>query len=381
MKVALISGAWPPSICGIADGIFIYTRFLLEDKSRSAVVITTRGCNEIQPSSSKIRVLDIVEKWTVRALEPILAALKKEDPDIVHIEYPTREYGRNVFINILPVLLRLYGYKVVITINEYSFNLSWKGRVRLWPSIAGANAVLVSDPAYITDIRKVFRNKPVETIPIAPNVPASKLGPAEKRKLRRETAPGETVLLGYFGFINANKIVKPVLQAVKMLRNIHGIRAILLLIGDIFERDPSNPLAGELLHEIERLGIKDSVVSTGYVPGEKAADFLSILDYAVLLYSSGISPRNATFLAAAAQDIKIITTSNPAFKPGYERLFLLDRDSDLASGITDIVLKNGKDGNFESPASGFYERSWRAFVKKHLEVYRQVLNIKSDISK
>ena len=45
MKLALISGSWPPAVCGVADGIFIYTRFLLEDPAHSALIITSAGCS------------------------------------------------------------------------------------------------------------------------------------------------------------------------------------------------------------------------------------------------------------------------------------------------------------------------------------------------
>jgi glycosyltransferase involved in cell wall biosynthesis len=261
----------------------------------------------------------------------------------------------------------------VITLHEYSFNLSWRGRARLWPSIAGAHAVLVSDPAYIRDIRKIFKRKFMDVIPIAPNIPSSTLTAGEREKLRREISPAGSLILGYFGFINANKIVLPVLHAVKMLRDIHGMSVVLMLLGDIFERDPSNPLVRALHNEITALGIEKNIFSTGYVSDVRAADYLSILDYAVLLYRSGISPRNATFLAAAAQNINIISTCNPSYMPSYRKLFLIEPEGDIASGIVDIVLKNGSGARESAIGSALYEQCWKAFVKKHLEVYRRVL--------
>ncbi len=376
MKLALISGSWPPAVCGVADGISIYTRFLLEDEAHSAVIITSKGYNSSYEKEPRLRVLDIVLKWKLNAFGKILKALISEKPDIVHIEYPTKEYGRNIFINLLPVLLRLRGYKVVITLHEYSFNLTWKGRVRLCLSIFGAHAVLVSDPAYIRDIRKVFKRKRLDVIPIAPNIPASNLDIKEREELRGSVAPLQgTIILGYFGFINANKIIIPVLMAVKELRDTYGKNIIFLLIGDIFERDPSNPLVRELKFEIIRLGIEKNCFITGYISDKKTADYLSILDYAVLLYKSGISPRNATFMAAAAQGIKIITTLNPSYKPDYENIFLIGSEESMAGKIISIVMEHSDGGRTEiRPDNQYYRTRWGAFVKKHLEVYYSLLD-------
>lgn len=376
MKLALISGSWPPAVCGVADGIFIYTRFLLEDESHSALIITTRGCSSMpREITGRLKVLDIIDRWNFHASGGIFKALRAWKPDIVHIEYPTKEYGKNIFINLLPALLRLRGYKVVITLHEYSFNLTWKGRLRLWPSIAGAHAVLVSEPAYIGDIRKVFKWKTVEVIPIAPNIPASGLGDKEREILRSKVAPAPgTIILGYFGFMNSNKIVLPVLRALKDLRDIHKLSVFFLLIGDIFERDMSNPRVIELQDEIKRLGLSENCSSTGYIADEKAADYLSILDYAVLLYKSGVSPRNATFLAAAAQGIKIITTSNPAYKPDYPLAFMIGMEEDILERIVSIILDDRKKAKPHATGKNlFYRKSWEAFVKKHLEVYFRVL--------
>ncbi|MGA2142168.1 MAG: hypothetical protein ABSG94_07060 [Brevinematales bacterium] len=381
MKLALLSGSWPPAVCGVADGIFIYTRFLLEDPAHSAIIITSQGCTSSKDENPRLKILDIIDKWNFASYRKILRELDAFKPDIVHIEYPTKEYGKNIFINVLPALLRMRGYKVVITLHEYSFNLSWKGRLRLWPSVAGADAVLVSDPAYIPDIRKVFKKKKLEVIPIAPNIPSSKLSAGQKENLKKNFAPEGTLMLGYFGFINDNKIILPVLKALRELLDVHKTRVHFLLIGDIFERDSSNPHVMELMSGIRRLGLESSCSSTGLVTGEQAADYLSILDYAVLLYKSGISPRNATFLAAAAQGIKIITTANPAYRPDYKNTYLINSGGDIAADIVSIVLKN-MSASSKEPGDGpdLYWSGWNAFVKKHLEVYSSLIKKESVLS-
>ncbi len=373
MKICLITGSWPPNICGVADGVSIFSGFLTARKNIEAFIITTKGYNCEGFTKDNLKVYDPVKSWTFREMPGIFRLLKKIKPDIVHIQYPTNEYKKNISINLLPVFLRMAGYKVVITIHEYSFNLSFKGRLRLWPAIFGAHSVLVSDKAYIPGIRKVFKKKAIEIIPIAPNIPSSALDREGRKKLKSKLTGGKNILLlGYFGFMNDNKIVLPVVDSVKKLSHDYGIKTKLLLIGNLEERNSKNPHVIALMKHIKELGLKKECIITGYLSDKAVSDYLSVLDFAVLLYKSGVSPRNATFLAALAQNIKIITTENENFRPPYKNVFIVKDDPAIVENICGIILKNKNKPAADSKRD-FYKESWEKFTEKHLEVYRKVL--------
>jgi glycosyltransferase involved in cell wall biosynthesis len=369
MKIAFISGSWQPAVCGIGDLVKTLARFLTVHRDIETAIITTKGYNGSGGKNPRTRVYPAVKAWKWRSLFLLMRTLGKISPDIVHIQYPAREFKKSLFINFLPLILRFLRYHVVITIHEYSFNLSWKGRVRLWPSILGAERILVSDPAYIPDIRKVFKDKKITALPSPSNIPSTRLTAAGKKALRKKlSGKAGFLLLGFFGFVNRNKIILPLLETIKILNTARHIPAKLIIIGD-WDRDHESI---NIKNEIEKMGLSEFCVITGFVSDIEAADYLSILDFAVLLYKSGISPRNATFQAAVCQNIKIITTENPVYKPDYEKVLILKDGPELAKDLCQVILKNKDKLDKKAPVD-YFEKSWTNYTDKHLEIYSELL--------
>ncbi len=365
MRLCMVSGSWPPAVCGVADAMRIYSGLFTENGANSFNIITTKSYNKYKNENPNLNVYDIVKKWGFRDLYNILKTIRLACPDIIHIQYPTKEYKKHILINFLPIILRMLGKKIVITIHEYSFNLTFKGRIRLWPSILGAHCVLVSDPAYIVDIRKIFKNKRIEVLPIASNIPASNLNQIQKAEFKKVLIGNtDNVLIGFFGFVNRNKIILPLFDIIKVLNQKLGITAKLLIIGAT-DRDKDG---FDLKKEIEKSGIQERCIITGYVDDVKAADYLSIVDFGVLLYESGVSPRNATFLAARSQNIKIITTYNPGYSPDSESIFVVNNDEMLVENICRIIIEN-KNKKLSAAGEDFYKSGWSNFLKKHIDVY------------
>lgn len=73
-------------------------------------------------------------------------------------------------MNFLPMFARLRGIKVVFTTHEYS-NRSFLGRMRQIPSFLFANEIIVVDPQFEVDIKKIpLCKKKVRTIRIGSNI-------------------------------------------------------------------------------------------------------------------------------------------------------------------------------------------------------------------
>ncbi len=368
MNVVMISGDWPPSISGVADAMKIYADYFFRNKAGNFIVITTEGNNLNPFLNREFKIFDCVKNWTFGDLRIILKILMQIKPDVVHIQYPLTVYKKKLFINFLPMMLKFYRFKTVITIHEYSYNLSIKGRMRLWPTILFSNFILVAEPVYIRHIKKIFPWKMVETINIASNVPPSLLTMREKADLRRKITGGEnTILLGHFGFINRNKILSPLLAVLKRL-NLNGRKAKLIFIGDI---GTDSGHINNLHDEIKSLSIENDCIFTGHLEDYRAADYLSVLDFAVLLFQSGLSARNATFLAAMSQGIKIITTVNPLYKLENENIFFVENNKDIEEKLYQII--NEKIGlQTKYIGAEFYNNGWIRYLEKHLEVYNRI---------
>lgn len=370
MKICMISGSWPPAACGIGDAMPILLERLTKEPGVQAHAITTKGYHA--EGSQNVVVHDVVERWNWNAYNPIKRLLNETRPDIVHIQYSPKEHKKHPFINFLPLLLKRRGYPVVATVHEYKDN-SLLGKIRLWPTFFGPDLILVPDPEYIPAIKKINKHARVEFIQVAPNISQSKLNDAEKAELRRRyLGDTHTLLLGFFGLVDKNKVILPILEAIHKLKISSGIQAKFLIIGKLVENDPT---AAQVKTAIERYNLQEDCIITGYLDSAAVADHLGILDFAIQIYRRGISPRNASFLAALNQNIKIITTAGDHYSPEYPNVLVIKQDENPVDQLCVIILENMKK-KIEAPFRNIGEEFWDAFKEKHLEIYRRLLSEK-----
>lgn len=112
-----------------------------------------------------------ISDWqSIFAYHKLAVELKKINARILHVEYPAKAYGKSIGVNFLPMFARLRGIKVVFTTHEYS-NRSFLGRMRQIPSFLFANEIIVVDPQFEVDIKKIpLCKKKVRTIRIGSNI-------------------------------------------------------------------------------------------------------------------------------------------------------------------------------------------------------------------
>jgi hypothetical protein len=365
MKICMITGSWPPAACGIADAMPILLTRLIRKPGVEAHVITSRGYQN--DGAKSLFVHDLIERWNWRAYFPLEKLLEEIRPDIIHIQYSPKEHKKHPFINFLPFLLKRRGFPVIATVHEYKEN-SLLGKIRLWPTFFGVDLILVPDAEYIPAIKKIDRHAQIEFIQVAPNIPQSKLSAAEKAALRRRyLGESHKLLLGFFGLVDKNKLILPALNALHQLKTKHNVPAKFLIIGKLVENDPT---VAEVKNAIVRYGLEEDCIITDYLDSAAVADHLSILDFAIQIYQKGLSPRNASFLAALNQNIKIITTAGDFYSPEYPNVFVTKRDETLADQLCAIVLEN-MDKQSELPAQNIGETMWETMKEKHFGIYRK----------
>ena len=360
MRVCMITGAFPPAVCGVGDYANLLIEHLSEMKDIEVSVITSRGYN-LKPQYCK--VYDIIENWTFTELGKILEVIRASKPDIVHIQYPTDQYKKNTMINILPLLLKAMGFKVVITIHEYSY-FGLKYRIRNLPNLSAADRIIVADPVYIKHICRVlpFKRKKICYIPIFSNIPVTRLTESDKLELRSKVAEEGTIILGFFGFINEKKGFEHILTAVKSIKD-SGKKVKLLYIGEF--KDDSE-YHKSILGQISSQGLSENIISTGYLDKSVVADYLSIVDCMVFPFMDGLSPRNGTFLAALNQGVNIITTKPQGENNyEYEKVHFIDRYEDIAELVCKIVsskgCKAGKNGDISNKPADIASAVYRIY--------------------
>lgn len=374
IRVCMISGSWPPAVCGVADGINLLSKYLIDESAIDIHIITTKGYNTVEYPSKHLSIHDVVKSWGISAYFPITRALRKIKPDVIHIQFPTNEYRKNLFIYFFVILARLKGYKVISTIHEYSYN-RLVSKLSLLPVILFSNIILVPDSRFKNEINHshLLLTQRIEIIPIAPNIPASTLDNEGKLALKKQLGiKVNDIVLSFFGHINDNKLFLPLLLSIQMLEESYQTHSKLYVITKM---NLDNPNHKALVDQVNRMNLSEKVIFTGYLPKEDVANYLSIADYVVLLYRTGISPRNATFLSATCQQVKIITTPNPNYTPPYKYTYIVKNDAHIVDQLCKVMQQNNNTSVEGINGKNLFDSSWRKFARKHLSIYRRLLCI------
>lgn len=371
IKICMITGTMSPAKCGVGDYTEILCNELSNKNDVNLSVITTIGLGE---GISKYKVYPIVERWNIHALGTILKKLEEISPDVVHIQYPTTEYKKNIFINFLPFILKLKKYKVVTTIHEYSDN-SKLGKIRIWPNILFSDSVIVVDPRFKKEIndKTIFKNKIVNYVNIGSNIPKSYINDNERIELKLQIFNSERLfVIGYFGFINNKKGLETILYSLSNLIHNEGKDVKLLIIGNL---NPKDDYHKSLIDLIDKLNLRKYVHITGYLSKEEVGKYINITDVMAFPFVNGVSPRNGSFLAAIQENRPVITTlpKTNDFELHVDKIQFLNNYDDsaaLASKILTLV-NNGLSNNKEENKTD-NNIDWKTISERHIEFYYEL---------
>ncbi|MCI8397457.1 MAG: glycosyltransferase [Clostridia bacterium] len=304
MKICFIVGAFPMMKCGVGDYTSKLAEELAKDGNEIHIITSERASSE----SKSLNVHNIVKEWKFSALKPILNELKKIQPDVVNIQYPSDEYYRRT-VSVLPILIkRKIKCKVTITVHEYDyFNLNenrLKDKIRLYLNFCKLDKIITVEEKFIPRIKKDYSKANIAYIPISSNIPRNKAKAEDLENIRKKYELEGKKVLSYFGFAVPVKGIEYLLKCVQKLDD----DVKLLFINHL---DENNEYHKTLLDLIKELKIEEKVAITGFIDdAEDVANLLEASDICVLPFVNGLKKSNGSFLAAYNQKIKIITTSN-----------------------------------------------------------------------
>jgi polysaccharide biosynthesis protein PslF len=328
MRACFVTGAYPPAVCGIGD----YTANLcaaLAKRGLELSIVTSSYLGVARREVDNPAVFPVVDSWHMHQARKAIRAINHVEPDVVIFQIPHLEYRRRIFCNVLIPLVKAFrpSAKIVVTFHEILElrEVSWKKTLniaRVIVSVAGADAVVLIAPSYTHTfqgvIHKVWppsRRVSLHVIPVVSNIRPSMLSAFDLSCLRETLGfSGQSLLLTYFGFINADKGFDDALRVLSALCERH-IAAHLLVIGRL---DPADPYHRTMQQLITQSKLESDVTVTGFVSADRVADYLAMSDACVLPFRSGVHAKSSTFLAARAQGVFTITTS--ANGPGYADL-------------------------------------------------------------
>lgn len=355
MKLLMITGSFPPMPCGVGDYSAKLAGALAARGDLSVIVLTDQRAALNTPPAG-VTVLPCVKDWTWRGVAHLLRLVHEQNPDIVHIQYPTAGYGTAWGIQFVPFLLRIVGVRVVETWHEPT-------RFRCLPnSLSGRQPIIVVEPDYVMRVRFYYRpliTQRIRYIPLAPSIPSATISVAESSELRASYASPDERILVYFGFAIPNKGIEQIFEVADLKRD------IIILICSL---DSDNAYHRKLLAYIASSSWSTRTVITGFLEPENVANLLRIADAAVFPFVEGVGMRNTSVLAAKLQGTFTLTTA--LHRQGYddgENVFYV-----LPGDCAAMRAALNQYAGCRSTSSVDSVQSWITIAMKHVAVYEEL---------
>ncbi len=334
MKVAIVSGSWPPSRCGVGD----YSACLSDALHARGMTVLRAPTQDVCPPA-----------WRAPA---ILKRLEADGVDLVHIQYPTMGYGRSLFPSALALASRL---PIVVTLHEFSifrfYRLPW-----FMPFAACADTVILTSAAEQAAFRRrlpMARARSV-VVPIGTNIGRGRASVRDPRALC------------HFGLLLPGKNIEAFLDLAELLRN-GGQAWRLHLIGAIPQEHQA--YGEQIVKRARALGM---AVHLG-LPEADVADLLSSMSAAYLPFPGGATERRGSLLAALANGVRVLA---PVGKLTAE--WLATRIIDTQSAQDAARLLGMKLPCSKPDKTGPETFGWETIAESHVGIYERAMRKKRD---
>lgn len=352
MRILVVTGAYPPMKCGVGD----YTARLVNELDRmpgvTAAVLTASDAAE---SSCRPSVFfPVVSRWGFRSLSVVTDCLRRFNPDIVHLQYPS-SFGRVFLPNFLPLICKVLGIAVVQTWHEPPI---YSQVINALPK--DVLVVVESDypETYSQPYRTLVSHKKCVHIPIGSNIPRFCCSLEQRNIIRERYNAQNKRMLVYFGFASERKGLD------LLFRVADPDVDRLVLICDL------NTLDAYHAHILQLANSdlwKGKCYVTGYMPDHEVASVLDSADAAVFPFVEGTSPRNGSVLAARIQGTFVVSTHKTL--RGYNRqehvFYTLPGDVD--------AIRQGLDCYAGAKFVGIPPvTEWKSIASRHYEIYEQL---------
>jgi glycosyltransferase involved in cell wall biosynthesis len=329
MRIALLTGEYPPQPGGVGDYTHQLSRALSAQGLRVAVLTISDGrflvYDQIwdSPSAAEQPFVTLHPSttppaltWSPQSWRYVRTAMEVWCPDWLHIQYQTGAYTMRAGINLLPRYLRLFPERPRIGVTFHDllepYLFPKAGPLRRWVNrrlAADADAVVstnAGDAAQLAALR--LPGPALATIPIGSNIAVAPPAGYQRGAWREQLGVGpDDLLVAYFGLLSRSKGADLLVEALAQLDPNRPWR--LLIIGGSATAPADIAFAAELEAQITRLGLDQRVIRTGHVDAASVSAHLLAADCAALPFRDGASLRRGSLLAALAHGCPLLTTT------------------------------------------------------------------------
>lgn len=369
--------------CGVGDNTYELSK-RLADLGHQVDVITSKGADENFPHEN-VRIHPVMGGWSVFYGGSILKRILQIEPDVIHLQYPSKGYGKGFAPSLLGMQLkaRKLTSPYIITLHEFSHAhalrkaaimlLLSEVSMVLFPSIQERGALLFRF--------KTLSKKQSRVIPIGPVLPEDydnfkiKLEDNKENLKRKWDVPEDGVIVNY-GFLHPHKGFEVLLKAFEKIC-ISGYKCELWHVGAF---DSHRKSYDRFIEYISNQGaLKDKVKFKGFLPIEEAAEIFAIARVGVFPFTDGYSDRRSSMITFGHFDAPMITTSstvgevNERIKKHVTLVQPYDVDQ-LAEKLEEIIANEALYERAREKAKGYKKLyDWNDLAKSVERVYVDLL--------
>lgn len=370
MKILMIeTGGW--------GGILHYSFNLMEALAKSGVdvVLATNEKYELEGLPSHFRVIRIFKReayW--KTLWKLFRLLKREKPDLVHVQSPIaprKDWIWFFFLPLLKIKLVLTAHNVLPhetrPLDRFCHRLMYRA----------AHGIIVHSQANREEIGKVFPSLSpdrLRTIPHGHYAFFSGTPPSKGEARRGLGLPLDKKIVLFFGAVREYKGLDILMEAAASILKLRS-DVLFLAVGMDLEGKRDRYLE---LHETLNLG-EGFRLRFQYVPFQEVSRYFFAADLAVLpyraIYQSGI------LLLSMSCGVPVVASRVGAFPETLEEgksgvLVAPGNAEELQKGILSVLDDPGRLETLGKRGKELAEKnfSWEAIAEKTVRFYREVLN-------
>lgn len=334
IKLAMISGSYPPDTCGVGD----YTARLVET---------------LRDSGIDVRVFSSY-KWNLLGFSRLYRKLSYFKPDVIHIQYPTVGYGKGI----LPQLLSLAIAPCVVTLHEVS-QVHVLRRLSLYPFALGAERLIFTsdyEMNYALKWAPWLANRS-SVIPIGSFI-STPIDACEK----------DLDDIVYFGLIRPKKGLEQVIRLAYLAKS-EGVSLSVRIIGSVDSKQ--QPYLDQLQSASAGLPIRWELG----LPEPQVANLLARSRIAYMPFPDGASERRSSLLALLLNGVATVSTKG-AFTTGAmaDAIAFAETPEEALHIVKGLMAAPEKQELLAQKARRYARRhGWDSIASRHLELYREVL--------
>ncbi len=346
--VALVAGSWPPMRCGIGDYSHELARALRETGRSVTVVASPRG-------------------WSCARMPSLAFRIARENPRLVHIQYPTIGYGRRLGPQLLLLLLRAAGLRTITTLHEFRATHPLR-RAACLPFVYLSDFLIFTNVQEQDAVARLWPGplragfiRRSAVIPVGSNIPAPN---------GAEPAPNGGAYAAYFGLFYPGKNVELAVEAFAKAAALEP-ELRFRFIGDIHP-DHEGYFDALRLRAERDLPAGRVEWRLGLAPAE-VAEALGESRVCVLPFPDGASFKRTSLLAAMTLGVPVVTTqgrSTPARLAEARAVLFGETAEELAARMLEVVRDPSLSRRLSDAERGLSRSfSWDNIARAHIEAY------------